>query len=401
LGLLTGSLTPRLQESLVRLSTWMPFSHASKEFTWFTGGKVHRETARTLTERAGTAALAVTEADNRAWEAGNHASAPSGPDTLVISVDGAFVPLVGSEWGEVKTLAVGDVTPLERPHPARPDQTSKTENLTYFSRMLPSSCFGEQALDELQRRGIETAGRVGLVVDGAEWIQGFIDLHYPEAERILDFAHAAEYVHTIGVITEQDATTMGQVRHDLKHQGATAVLPTLRQWVAAHPQDDATLQRALMYLEKRADQMDYPRFQAAGWPIGSGSVESANKIVVEARLKGSGMHWKSNNVNPLLALRNASCNDRWDEVWTKIEQHVCRQAAEQRRARRDRRMAANAVETTETTTESVAERPSTATGLVNAEPAQPDQTNTSKPKANHPWRRAWSIRRQREMANTA
>src|SRR5438067_3362623 len=62
--------------------------------------------------------------------------------------------------------------------------------------------------------------------------------------------------------------------------------------------------------------MQYPRYQAAGWPIGSGSVESANKVVVEARLKGAGMRWADHNVNPMLVLRNAMCNRRWQETWT-------------------------------------------------------------------------------------
>jgi hypothetical protein len=39
--------------------------------------------------------------------------------------------------------------------------------------------------------------------------------------------------------------------------------------------------------------MQYPMYQEAGWPIGSGSVESANKVVVEARLKGAGMRLSS------------------------------------------------------------------------------------------------------------
>ena len=63
--------------------------------------------------------------------------------------------------------------------------------------------------------------------------------------------------------------------------------------------------------------MQYPQFQRDGWPIGSGMVESANKNVVEARLKGTGMHWQRKNVNPMLALRNAVCNDRWKEMWQK------------------------------------------------------------------------------------
>src|SRR5579872_4968225 len=62
--------------------------------------------------------------------------------------------------------------------------------------------------------------------------------------------------------------------------------------------------------------MQYPTFQAAGWPIGSGSVESANKLVVEARLKGAGMRWDRQNVNPMLVLRNAVCNREWKQTWT-------------------------------------------------------------------------------------
>jgi hypothetical protein len=34
-------------------------------------------------------------------------------------------------------------------------------------------------------------------------------------------------------------------------------------------------------------------------------VESATKLVVEARLKGAGMHWAEAHGNPLLALRKA------------------------------------------------------------------------------------------------
>jgi len=44
-------------------------------------------------------------------------------------------------------------------------------------------------------------------------------------------------------------------------------------------------------------------------------VESANKGVVQARLEGSGMQWKQENFNAMLALQTAECNDRWDEAW--------------------------------------------------------------------------------------
>lgn len=83
--------------------------------------------------------------------------------------------------------------------------------------------------------------------------------------------------------------------------------------------------------------MQYPEFQRNGWPIGSGMVESANKNVVEARLKRPGMHWERKNVNPILALRNAVCNDRWREMWQKaVLQHQKLQAL-QRSVRAEQR----------------------------------------------------------------
>jgi hypothetical protein len=80
----------------------------------------------------------------------------------------------------------------------------------------------------------------------------------------------------------------------------------------------------LSYLRKREGLMQYPRFRRQGWPIGSGMVESANKLVVEARLKGAGMHWECSHVNPLLALRNGVCNQCWQETWqlAVVHQHA-------------------------------------------------------------------------------
>ena len=72
-------------------------------------------------------------------------------------------------------------------------------------------------------------------------------------------------------------------------------------WLAAR-YPNPTIQEKLTYLQKREAHMQYPTYQAAGWPIGSGSVESANKLVVEARLKGAGMRWGRHNVNSMLVL---------------------------------------------------------------------------------------------------
>ncbi len=72
------------------------------------------------------------------------------------------------------------------------------------------------------------------------------------------------------------------------------------------------------YLCKREGQMQYRQYQADGWPIGSGIAESGNKLVVQARLKGAGMHWDRQKVNAMLALRTTLCSGRWTQDWQAV-----------------------------------------------------------------------------------
>ena len=391
LGLLPGQLTPRLHETLVRLSTTHPsFAKASAELAWHTGTHVHADTARRQTEAAG-AALVAHETAEAARILQTHPDPPPGPATLLFSVDGAMVPLVGGQWKDVRTLAVGEVQP---PQASAEGPVIQTTQLSYCSRLTDSTTVADLALWELHRRGIARAGRVGAVVDGAEWCQTFIDDHDPEAVRILDLPHAAEHLTAIGQTSGPDGpllspTDQQRVRQALRDAGPAGVLAELRPLVAACP-PDAAAHSHLAYLETRQAQLQYPKFVADGWPIGSGMVESANKLVVEDRLKGAGMHWAAANVNPILALRNAWCNDRWAEAWAHAERGLRQQAAAQRQARR---MARHPVP--------APTPPPPPPPPVLAPPATPPTPGAPVAKPPHPWRRPWSIRRQRTLVGAA
>jgi hypothetical protein len=244
LGLLPGQLTPRLQEGLVRLSTHIPsFGKAAVEFAFWTQVDVHRTTAARITEAAGASAVAIqTRQVDHILQ--TQPLPIQGPEQLVFSVDGAMVPLLHGQWAEARTLAVGE--PVVRTD-AEGQQVVETRALSYFSRLTDSASFGELATVEIHRRGVETARSVAAVVDGAEWCQTFIDLHAPQAVRILDFPHAAEYVQAIG----QTAGTSGPLLaaaerttlcHDLKHTGPTTVLRRLQTSIAeaGYPGETAT-----------------------------------------------------------------------------------------------------------------------------------------------------------------
>jgi hypothetical protein len=112
---------------------------------------------------------------------------------------------------------------------------------------------------------------------------------------------------------------------------------TLLRWYDRLPaafREIEAVQKQVQYFRKRLSLMQYPQYQREGWPIGSGMVESANKVVVQARLKGAGMHWAPRHVNPMLSLRTATCSERWEEAWQEsiAEQHAERHSKRQQLA---------------------------------------------------------------------
>jgi len=99
--------TPKVEEGMTRLGTWMPFRAAQRELAFFLGVEVAEATVRQLTEQAGAAQVQVqaTEVEALLRE---RPDCPVGPEMQLLSLDGALIQLVTGEWKEVKTLAVGE-----------------------------------------------------------------------------------------------------------------------------------------------------------------------------------------------------------------------------------------------------------------------------------------------------
>lgn len=150
--------------------------------------------------------------------------------------------------------------------------------------------------------------RIAAVVDGADGIQECLDDHRIDAVR--EAGHRWP-----------DGWLDG-VRHRRTLDGPERVLVHLAPVpeVRAHWQD--LLQRY---------------FQAAGWPMESGMVESATTRGVEARRTGAGMHGKREHVTFMLILRHAVCHDRWNETWQGRRKQAQGQRTPKRHDQRDRR----------------------------------------------------------------
>jgi hypothetical protein len=205
----------------------------------------------------------------------------------------------------------------------------RTTALSYFARLADAESFGRQALGELHWRQVEQAGAVAAVQDGAPWLQGFVDLHRPDALRILDWPHAAEHLTGVAVALFGEGTPRARrvgerLRRWLWEEGPARVLAVLTGWARARPE----LTSAVAYFCERRSQLAYPTFRAAGWPVGSGATESGHKQVMQARMKRAGMRWARPHVNPLLALRVLECNARWaTQGATLLERHQARRHA--------------------------------------------------------------------------
>ncbi len=420
------AFTPKLEEGMARLGTWMPFRCASRELAFFTGVQVSEGAVRQLTEQAG-ATYERLQDEQAATLLQERPESPMGPTLQLMSLDGVKVPVVGGEWREAKTVALGVV---HEPVEERGEQVVHTSELSYFSRMIESEQFQQAALGEIHRRGVETAGQVCAVSDGADWIPKFVDYHRADAVRILDFAHAMEYVADAGqaahehlpcpgVLASQEERAklkhlrfdqwLSKQRAELKDGEASKVLDELEQLRTLMQEANAdeavdTIQKSLNYLTQRRAMLAYATFQAQGYPIGSGCVESANKLVVQSRMKGPGMHWEPSHVNPMLAMRNLACNDRWHEGWHAIRQAWLQEMHTKRRLRArppspkaDEEHPALAAPTVQTRLSSPPKRHRTAAPTASQQPAPVPALQTGsghpRPAATHPWRHAFLRRR--------
>lgn len=332
LQLLPGKLMPREHERLVRLSGWLPFERAVELLSDLLGIEVSKLVAHNYCEEAGAVYVQMQEEEVRELEQ-HMPKAAAGGGKMQISADGAMVPLLHGVWAEVRTLVIGEV---EEGQPVGGEAEAQTVNLSYFSRKVCAQDFQRLALVEVQRRGVENAQAVAAVMDGADWEQNFVDFHCPQAVRILDFPHAAEHINQVGEAlfgehTPESRDWLKERLHGLKHVGPQALLSELEGLRRTHPTSEIIASN-LTYLKKRTVQLQYPAFRAQGWPIGSGIVESANKLVVEARLKGAGMHWAEQHVNAMLAIRNILCSGRWQTDWPRIEARLRQQSHQKRRS---------------------------------------------------------------------
>jgi hypothetical protein len=316
-----AELTPAAREMAALAGTVSSFAEAAeKVLPKLAGVRVSESTVERATEGAGRALggrLAGGEVFGGAgpWKWSEDAR---GRTVGYVSLDATGVGIQGPNGAaaEGKMVDVGLVfDPGESGRPGR-------------MRALA----GLYTLDELGAQMRRQAAQVGLdaadvwvgLTDGGGGLDDFLRVHFPRAELVLDFYHAAEHLNDLAQALhpgddEAAGELAGQWCHQLKHEGGAAALATLEAIDLRGRKADARERHRLVtgYVRNNVFRMDYPRYRADGWLIGSGHVESACKGVVGQRLKGNGMRWSEAGADAVCHLRALfkSEQGQWDAFW--------------------------------------------------------------------------------------
>ena len=178
-----------------------------------------------------------------------------------------------------------------------------------------------QGLLKIREAGLIPEDRVRLCIigDGAPWIWIKPLEIFPKAKQVLDFYHCSEYIHAVakaqyGKGTKQAREWIEATFTRLFYNNIDEVIRGLKIMQPVSSEAEEKITDAVRYLSKRKNQVNYGAAKRAGYHIGSGAIESANKFISHVRLKRSGAWWYITNANNILKLRCAKYNDTYDNI---------------------------------------------------------------------------------------
>jgi hypothetical protein len=310
-------ISTSLQTWMVSLGTQLPFAAAAELVTTLTGLTPGAETIRTTTEAAGHRLDAQLQDDAATVERTKLPAGPvdPAPDLLVAETDGVMVRYRDG-WHEMKLGVVGGW------NPALPEEQRHLRAQSYVSARADADAWAARWGAEVARRGgleevdytgtgigpgIATLRPVVVLGDGARWIWKAAAAQFGTRIEIVDWYHALEHVWTVaravygdGTAAANDWATASETA--LYEQGATGLLERFRDLTPTTNAAQATVATERGYFQTNRARMDYPAFRAAGYPIGSGAVESSAKHVIQQRMKRAGCRWSDRGGQALAVL---------------------------------------------------------------------------------------------------
>ena len=80
----------------------------------------------------------------------------------------------------------------------------------------------------------------------------------------------------------------------------------------------AGVPNVLGYVKNNINKIDYKEYKEKGYFVGSGAIESGNKVVLQRRCKQAGMRWSVEGAQYILTLKSKWESDLWNEEVTSL-----------------------------------------------------------------------------------
>lgn len=244
-----------------------------------------------------------------------------------IGLDGIIVPQQGpgGQQAEGKQAYVGVLfNPRPDYAPPPPKPADKQVPARYISGTYELAKLEPLLRGQGTQIGMERADRWIGLCDGGNGLEHFLEGAFPRLEVvILDYWHACEYLADLARALHPQEEGLREEKRSLwsrllLEEGGALTLAYLReqQW----PETEvvrAQWEKVQTYFENQQHRMEYPEYEAQGWCIGSGMVESGCKTVVAQRLKLAGMRWGENGTDAVCHVRALyrSETSQWKDFW--------------------------------------------------------------------------------------
>jgi len=182
----------------------------------------------------------------------------------------------------------------------------------------------------LRELKVQEAKEVLFIADGAKWIWERVTQLWQHlgvagvvrCRELVDFYHVVEHVYKLAALnTAWSASKRKQwatrQRRRLWRGELKQFLQEVERLCRGKRGQDWAREREYLVRNARAGRLNYSKARWAKMPMGSGSMESAVRRVINLRLKGPGIFWHEEHAEQMLLLRAYYKSKHWQVLTNK------------------------------------------------------------------------------------
>lgn len=217
-------------------------------------------------------------------------------------------------WYEVETVPPAQQSQRQRKKVEREQVALRAKNMRYFCDITEADDFGRLLWATGCTVNADLSPELVFLGDGAVWIWKLVAQYYSNAVQIVDWYHAEEHLEDVAMAafaTPSERTPwLEAVTQSLWDGQVEDVIIACED--LAHSCLKA--QQAVTYFTNNSERMRYDKFRAAGYMIGSGTIESGCKQIVTQRLKLPGAQWEVSGAVQTAKARAAWLSGQWQTL---------------------------------------------------------------------------------------